>query len=83
MKIPSRIEVKTLKKILDYSNTNGPQRKTNIATHCKMNYTRFIPYLNVMIMLNLLENFDNNVRITEFGKWILNEIEKNTDHNSK
>ncbi len=77
-KIPYRIEVKTLKKILNYSNANGPQRKTNMATHCKMSYTRFIPYLNIMIILNLLELYNNNgvfVRITELGRWVLDQLE--------
>lgn len=82
LKVPDRIEVKTLKKILDYSITNGPQRKTNMATHCKMSYTRFIPYLNMMIILNLLEIFDNNgffVKITELGRWVIDQLD-NIDH---
>ena len=53
-----------------------------MATHCKMNYTRFIPYLNIMIIMNLLEIFENNgffVRITELGRLVLDHLE-NTDH---
>lgn len=82
MKIASRIEVNTLKKILNYSIKNGPQRKTNMATHCKMSYTRFIPYLNIMVILNLLEIVDNNgyfVIITELGRWVIDQLDS-IDH---
>ncbi len=82
MKIPSRIEVKTLKKILDHSYKKGPQRKTNMATNCKMSYTRFVPYLNIMVIMNLLEIVDSNgyfVIITELGRWVIDQLD-NIDH---
>lgn len=85
MKVPARIEVKTLKKILDYSYKNGPQRKTNMATNCKMSYTRFVPYLNIMVILNLLEIVDNNgyfVKITELGRWVIDQLD-NIDHSDQ
>jgi len=85
LKVPARIEVKTLKKILNYSIRNGSQRKTNMATHCKMSYTRFIPYLNIMVIMNLLEIFEDDgyfVRITELGSLVINELE-NIDHSDQ
>lgn len=83
MKVPNRIEVKTVKKILDYSNKIGAQRKTNMATHCKMSYTRFIPYLNILIIMNLLEIIENKgffVIITELGRCVIDQL-NNIDHN--
>lgn len=56
-----------------------------MATHCKMSYTRFIPYLNIMIIMNLLEIFEDGgyfVRITELGRWVINQLE-NTDHSDQ
>lgn len=85
LKVPARIEVKTLKKILEYSITNGPQRKTNMATNCKMSYTRFVPYLNILVIMNLLEIFENNgyfVKITELGRCVIDELE-NIDHSNQ
>ena len=53
--ISRRIELRTLKKILEFSLIHGPQKKTNMATNCKMSYSRFIPVLNIMEMLELVE----------------------------
>ena len=85
LKIAARIEIKTLKKILNYSIRNGPQRKTNMATHCKMSYSRFIPYLNIMVIMNLLEIFEDDgyfVNVTELGRWVINQLE-NIDHSDQ
>jgi len=82
LKVPDRIEIKTLKKILDYSYKKGPQRKTNMATNCKMSYTRFVPYLNIMVIMNLLEIVDNDgyfIIITELGRWVIDQLD-NIDH---
>ena len=79
MKISKRIEINTLIKILDFSNTHGPQKKTNMATNCKMSYTRFIPILNIMALLMLLEITPGPVSeiiITEWGKKILDILQK-------
>lgn len=79
MKISKRIEISTLIKILEFSNTNGPQKKTNMATNCKMSYTRFIPILNIMVLLMLLEIKDApfcEIVITECGKKLLERLRK-------
>ena len=79
MKISKRIEISTLLKILEFSNTNGPQKKTNMATNCKMSYTRFIPILNMMVMLALLEITNApfcEIIITECGKRLLDRLRK-------
>ena len=82
MKLSKRIEMRTLKKLLEFSLTNGPQKKTNMATRCKMSYSRFIPVLNMMIMLGLLdfdENYSSNILITESGKKILEQLQENSE----
>ena len=78
MKISKRIEINTLIKILDFSNTHGPQKKTNMATNCKMSYTRFIPILNIMVLLMLLEISGpfSDIVITECGKKLLEILQK-------
>lgn len=79
MKISKRIEISTLIKILEFSNTNGPQKKTNMATNCKMSYTRFIPILNMMALLMLLEIKEYplcEIVITECGKRLLEALRK-------
>jgi len=78
--ISRRIEMRTLKKILEFSLINGPIKKTNMATNCKMSYSRFIPLLNVMDMLGLLEVIEstgNFIVITDWGKNVLNKLENN------
>lgn len=80
MKISRRIEVRTLKKILEFSSMHGPQKKTNMATNCKMSYSRFIPLLNVMGILGLLEIIEstgNYIVITDFGKNVLEQLQNN------
>ena len=79
MKLSKRIEISTLLKILEFSNTHGPQKKTNMATNCKMSYTRFIPILNMMALLMLLEITPGPVSeivITECGKKLLEMLRK-------
>ena len=80
MKISRRIELRTLKKILEFSLTNGPQKKTNMATNCKMSYSRFIPLLNIMEILGLLDvvkSTGNYIVITDIGKIVLEKLQKN------
>ncbi len=80
MKISKRIEMRTLKKILKYSQDNGPQKKTNLATYTGMSYSRFILLLNMSIMMNfvvMLEEPSLLVAITEPGKVFLEKLLKN------
>ena len=84
MKLSRRIEMRTLKKILEFSLSHGPQKKTNMATSCKMSYSRFIPVLNVMILLGLLEMCKTPttiIVITQSGKNILDQLQNNKDIN--
>lgn len=79
-KISRRIEVKTLMKVLRYSMDHGAQKKTNMATNCKMSYSRLIPLLNIMYRLDLMETLtdkSDRIAITEFGKEVLLDLEKN------
>ena len=81
MRISRRIEVRTLRKILEFASLHGPQKKTNMATNCKMSYSRFIPLLNVMALLGLLEIVEstgNYIVITELGKIVLERLQKIT-----
>ena len=74
--------MKTLYKLLSYSYENGPQKKTNMATNCKMSYTRFIPILNQMMLFEFLviENTPSGrVKITEIGKKILEKMQNDKD----
>lgn len=80
MTISRRIELRTLKKILEFSSVHGPQKKTNMATNCKMSYSRFIPLLNIMGILGLLEVIESPasfIVITDFGKIVLEKLENN------
>lgn len=80
MDISKRIEIKSLKKILTYTNKHGPQKKTNLATYTGMSYSRFILLLNVSIMMNfivMLEEPSLLVAITEPGKVFLEKLLKN------
>jgi predicted transcriptional regulator len=80
MTISRRIEMQTLKKILEFSLTNGPIKKTNMATRCKMSYSRFIPLLNIMDILGLLDvikETGNYIVITDFGKTVLDKLQNN------
>lgn len=77
-KYPQRVELKTLQKILEYCNFNGRQRRTNLATCCKMCYSRFIPYLNISLYFGLLQIIEDNgkfVIITETGKIVLEKLQ--------
>jgi len=79
-KISRRIEIKTMMKVLRYSQDHGAQKKTNMATNCKMSYSRFIPLLRVMFMLEVMQTLDDatdKIIITEFGKTVLADLEKN------
>ena len=72
--------MRTLKKILEFSLINGPIKKTNMATNCKMSYSRFIPILNVMGIFGLLEiipSAGNFIVITEVGKSVLDKLQNN------
>ena len=74
--------MKTFYKLLFYSYENGPQKKTNMATNCKMSYTRFVPILNQMILFNFLviENTPSGrVKITQEGKEVLEKIQNDKD----
>ena len=77
MTISRRIELRTLKKILEFSLIHGPQKKTNMATNCKMSYSRFIPLLNIMDILGLLEIIESFIVITESGKSVLDKLQNN------
>ncbi len=84
MTISRRIEMRTLVKILEFSLTNGPIKKTNMATNCKMSYSRFIPVLNMMGILGLIEiieNTGNYIVITDFGKKVLDKLQNNIIEN--
>lgn len=77
-KYPQRVELQTLKKILEYCNFNGQQRRTNLATCCKMCYSRFIPYLNLSVYFGLLKIIENNgkyIIITPTGKFVLEKLQ--------
>ena len=69
--------MKTFMKILSFSFEAGPQKKTNMATRCKMSYTRFIPILNLMLVFNFLEQEDasKKITITEDGKKVLEMLQ--------
>ena len=80
MKISDRIEVKSLKKLLKYTNQYGPQKKTNLATYTGMSYSRFMLVLNISIMMNFLQMVEEPslaVAITEPGKVFLEKLLKN------
>jgi len=80
MKISRRVEIKTLIKVLRYLLDNGAQKKTNLATNCKMSYSRFIPLLRIMFTLDVAEMLNDSsdkIVITEFGKTVLSDLEKN------
>jgi len=69
--------MKTFYKLLLYSYEKGAQKKTNMATNCKMSYTRFIPILNTIVVFGFLEIEDTpsgRVRITELGKKVLQKM---------
>ena len=84
MKLSRRVEMKTFMKILLFSYDNGPEKKTNMATNCKMSYTRFIPILNLMMLFECLEikKDSDKISITEFGKKILLKLQ-NVTYNSE
>ncbi len=72
--------MRTLKKILEFGVAHGPQKKTNMATNCKMSYSRFIPILNIMDILGLLEvvkTTGNYIVITDSGKKVLDKLQNN------
>jgi len=77
IKFSKRMEMKTFMKILSFSYEHGPQKKTNMATNCKMSYTRFIPILNLMILFDLLEmqSTSDKIMITEYGKTVLEKLQ--------
>ena len=80
MTVSRHIEIRTLKKILEFGATHGPQKKTNMATKCKMSYSRFIPILNIMDILGLLEvvkTTGNYIVITDSGKKVLDKLQNN------
>ena len=72
--------MKTFLKLLSYSYEHGPEKKTNMATNCKMSYTRFIPILNIMMLFEFLEIKENTdkISITQFGKNILVKLQNIT-----
>lgn len=73
-----RLEMRTLVKVLSYALKYGAQRKTNIATNCKMSYTRFMPFLNTMVLFGLLQIIDDPSRlvsITDVGKSVLEVLQ--------
>lgn len=74
-----RVEIKTCYKVLSNALKNGAQRKTNMATNCKMSYTRFIPFLNTMVLFGLLTIIEDPVKlvtITEMGKSVLEVLQR-------
>ena len=74
-----RVELKTLYKVLSSAIKYGAQRKTNMATNCKMSYTRFIPFLNTMVLFGLLiitEEPFKLVSITVMGKSVLEVLQR-------
>ena len=74
--------MKTFYKLLLYSFDNGPQKKTNMATNCKMSYTRFVPILHQMVLFGFLqieESPGGKVKITELGKTILEKMQYDKD----
>ena len=74
----------TFFKLLLYAYDNGPTKKTNMATNCKMSYTRFVPILKTMILFGFLEIEDTpsgRVKITERGKRILEKMQNSDDIN--
>lgn len=74
-----RVEMKTCLRVLSNSLKYGAQRKTNMATNCKMSYTRFIPFLNTMELFGLLLVLDDPVKlvtITEMGKSVLEVLQR-------
>jgi len=79
MKISRRIEMRTFTKVLEFASANGPQKKTNMATNCKMSYTRFIPLLNLMMLFGFLELDPalEVITITQLGKEVLERLTLN------
>ena len=76
--------MKTFYKLLLYSYENGPQKKTNMATNCKMSYTRYIPILLQMVLFDFLEienTPSGKVKITEAGKIVLEKMQNYNDIN--
>ena len=76
--------MKTFYKLLLYSYDNGPQKKTNMATNCKMSYTRFVPILHQMVLFGFLEienTPSGRVKITELGKKVLDKMQNDKDIN--
>ena len=74
-----RVETKTCYKVLSNALKYGSQRKTNMATNCKMSYTRFIPFLNTMVLFGLLTIIEDPVKlvsITVMGKSVLEVLQR-------
>ena len=71
-KVAKRLETNTIARILENLSHNGPQNRTNTSTRCNMSYTRFIPYMNFMMVINVII-FDpaQLLHITEIGKELL------------
>lgn len=71
-KIPKRMEIKTMMRILMTLDNNGPQKRTNTSTYCNMSYSRFIPYMNFMIVISVLMLDPSQIlHITQLGKKLL------------
>jgi len=80
MKISDRLEMKSLRKILIYTNNHGPQKKTNLATYTSMSYSRFMLVLNTAIMMDFLQMLEEPsllVAMTEPGRVFLEKLMKN------
>jgi len=72
-----RVDLCIMKTILDKANIKGKSKRTNLALECKIPYHRFIKYMQIMILLNLLrmENMEKEtfISITNLGKNFLNQ----------
>jgi len=70
-----RIDLCILQTILNKVNTKGKAKRTNLALECKISYHRFIKYMCIMILLDLLviqnEKEEIFVSITDLGRKFL------------
>lgn len=80
-KLLQRAEIKTMIKILDTVHQSQLQKRTNLATVCKMSYDQFVKYVEILILFELLEicpltKTSKTVKITKIGINILRKLQK-------
>ena len=71
-----RIEVRTLKRILNHLSSN-PGKRVQTAMYCNMAYDRFIPYVNMLCRLELISQTITKdgiiLNVTQRGRELFND----------